>query len=81
VLGVSRVHYTLATGEITSKTGGDHHALAAFPTRWHPIVTEALRCRPHPLGPPESLDDARLRREEAVAFMGHAIGAARKKGR
>lgn len=77
VLGVSRLHYTLATGQITSKTGAGHHALNAFDSRWHPILTEALRCRPMPLALPESLEEAKTRRDEAAAFMEAAIAAAR----
>jgi Domain of unknown function (DUF4111)/Nucleotidyltransferase domain len=73
VLGVSRQHYTLATGEITSKTGAGDYALDAFPSRWHPIITEALRCRPIPLARPESLEQAEQRRDEAAAFMQAAI--------
>lgn len=45
VTGVSRLHYTLATGEITSKTGAGHYARQAFPARWHRIIDEALRIR------------------------------------
>ncbi len=45
VLGVSRLHYTLSTGEITSKSGAGHYALETFPTRWHKIIQECLRIR------------------------------------
>jgi hypothetical protein len=45
VTGVSRLHYTLATGDITSKTGAARHALEAFPERWHQVINEALRLR------------------------------------
>ncbi|MEV4107971.1 aminoglycoside adenylyltransferase domain-containing protein [Nonomuraea sp. NPDC049695] len=45
VTGVARLHYTLATGEITSKAGAGRHALEAFPERWHRVVNEALRLR------------------------------------
>ncbi|MFC6020574.1 aminoglycoside adenylyltransferase domain-containing protein [Plantactinospora solaniradicis] len=45
VLGVSRLHYTLATGEITSKTGAGRYARKAFDPRWRPIVDECLRIR------------------------------------
>ncbi|MEV0619161.1 aminoglycoside adenylyltransferase domain-containing protein [Nonomuraea sp. NPDC050404] len=45
VTGVARLHYTIATGEITSKTGAGRHALTAFPERWHRVVNEALRLR------------------------------------
>ncbi|TDD34006.1 DUF4111 domain-containing protein [Nonomuraea terrae] len=45
VTGVSRLHYTLATGELTSKTGAALHALRTFPSRWHRVLNEALRLR------------------------------------
>jgi hypothetical protein len=45
VTGVSRLHYTLATGEITSKEGAGRYALASFPQRWHHLAREALRIR------------------------------------
>ena len=77
VLGVSRLHYTLATGQITSKTGAGQYGLDTFAARWHPIITEALRCRPRPLARPDSLEDAQPRREEATAFVDFAISAAR----
>jgi hypothetical protein len=45
VTGVSRLHYTLANGDITSKDGAGQYALRAFPDRWHRVVTESLRIR------------------------------------
>ncbi|WP_237109808.1 nucleotidyltransferase domain-containing protein [Nonomuraea sp. MG754425] len=45
VTGVARLHYTLATGELTSKAGAARHALQTFPERWHRVVNEALRLR------------------------------------
>ncbi|GII81810.1 hypothetical protein Sru01_67920 [Sphaerisporangium rufum] len=45
VTGVVRLHYTLATGDITSKEGAGRHALETFPERWHRVVEEALRIR------------------------------------
>src|SRR5262245_27263892 len=44
VSGVSRLHYTLATGEIASKEAACRHALIAFP-RWQRVIREALRIR------------------------------------
>jgi len=38
VLGVSRLHYTLATGEIISKEGAGLYALDAFLPQWHRII-------------------------------------------
>ncbi|MBH0774694.1 aminoglycoside adenylyltransferase domain-containing protein [Nocardia bovistercoris] len=45
VTGIARLHYTLATGDITSKDGAGRHALHTFPDRWHRIINEALRLR------------------------------------
>jgi hypothetical protein len=68
VLGVSRLHYTLATGEITSKSGAGRYALETFPRRWHRLLEECLRIRRGAAGP--SWYRSRLsRREEALAFM------------
>ena len=45
VLGVSRLHFTLATGGITSKDGAGVYALDAFGARWHRLLNECLRIR------------------------------------
>ncbi len=45
VLGVSRLHYTLATGAITSKTGGGLYARETFAGPWQRVIEEALRIR------------------------------------
>ncbi|GAT70981.1 DNA polymerase III subunit beta [Planomonospora sphaerica] len=45
VTGVARLHYTLATGGITSKDGAGRYALETFPARWHHVINEALRIR------------------------------------
>lgn len=45
VLGVSRLHYTLSTGKITSKEGAGIYARETFPVRWHRLIEEALRIR------------------------------------
>jgi len=45
VLGVSRLHCTLATGDIVSKYAAGLHARETLPTRWHRIVGESLRTR------------------------------------
>ena len=43
VLGISRLHYTLATGHIASKSAAGEHAKTAFDPRWHRILDEASR--------------------------------------
>lgn len=45
VLNVSRLHFTLQTGEITSKSGAGFYALHAFGEQWHRVVNECLRIR------------------------------------
>ncbi|MFD7667849.1 aminoglycoside adenylyltransferase domain-containing protein [Streptomyces sp. NPDC059788] len=52
VLGVSRLHYTLATGEITSKGGAGRYALETFPPDRHPVIEEALRIHRSLSAPP-----------------------------
>lgn len=42
ILGPPRLHYTVATGRLTSKSGAGAYALANFPARWHALVTDAL---------------------------------------
>jgi hypothetical protein len=73
VLGIPRLHYTLATGEVTSKSGAGEYALATFGEEWAPIVTEALRLR---RGGEQSEEYRRrplARRREALAFMAHVL--------
>jgi hypothetical protein len=45
VLGVTRLRYTLATGDIISKEGAGLYALRTFPEKWHKVVNECLRIR------------------------------------
>lgn len=45
VLGVTRLHATIATGRIVSKTGAGEYALDTFPEYWHRIVREAMDIR------------------------------------
>ncbi|WP_030393224.1 nucleotidyltransferase domain-containing protein [Kitasatospora purpeofusca] len=77
VLGVSRAHYTLATGRIASKRGAGEYARAVFDERWYRILDECLRIRdggrrrsryPTPFA----------RRADALAFMDMAIESAQR---
>ena len=45
VLGVPRLHYTVATLDVTSKTGGGRHALEVAPEQWHVVVRAAMALR------------------------------------
>ncbi|MBK3405229.1 DUF4111 domain-containing protein [Methylorubrum populi] len=50
-LGMCRLHYTLATGTVPSKSDAGLYGLITFPRKWHPIVDEALRIRREPAAP------------------------------
>ena len=69
VLGVSRLHFTLSTGAITSKTGAGDYAMATFARRWHPIVNEALRIRRDSRTPGDYRRRPLLRRRQALEFI------------
>lgn len=75
VLGVSRLHRTLAKGGIVSKLAAGEHALGAFGPRWHRIVKEALRIRRRERG--RLFRNPFLRRREALAFIETVIAAIR----
>jgi hypothetical protein len=85
VLGVTRLHFTLAAGGVTSKTGAGAYALDTFDTRWHPVIHEALRIRGKGDVRGDTLGRAarsyRLRRlarrRDALQFIDHVIESAR----
>lgn len=68
VLSVSRLHFTLRTSEITSKSGAGMYALHAFPERWHRIVNECLRVR-RGTEPPSLFESALERRRAALDYI------------
>jgi nucleotidyltransferase-like protein len=45
VLGVPRLHFTIATLDVTSKTGGGRYALEVAPAQWHVVVETAIALR------------------------------------
>ena len=68
VLGVCRLHYTLATGRIGSKEDAGCYGLRTFPEMWHRVLNEALRIRRADRARPdvtsafaEIIDDLRIR--------------------
>ncbi|PWV52746.1 nucleotidyltransferase domain-containing protein [Nocardiopsis sp. L17-MgMaSL7] len=68
VLSVSRLHFTLRTGEITSKSGAGLYALHAFPERWQRIVNECLRVR-RGAQAPSLYESALARRRAALDYI------------
>ncbi len=71
VLGVTRLHATIRTGEILSKSATGTYALEAFPSRWSRVIHDALRGR---LGDSAaSYRDIFARRRDTLAFMEYVI--------
>ncbi len=73
VIGVSRLHYTLATGEIISKEAAGEYALATFGPRWRVVIEDALAFwRGDPL--PTAYGGRRgIRLGDAAEFVAHVI--------
>lgn len=75
VLGVTRLHYTVASGEIIAKEAAGEHALATFDAEWHPIIREALAyLRDQP--PLPDFADRRSRTHRAGEFVLHVVDSA-----
>jgi len=74
VLGVTRLHATIRTEEIFSKTAVGDYALAAFPHRWSSVIQEALESRSGIITTPAY--DVIARRKEMLAFMEYVISDA-----
>ena len=72
VLGVSRLHYTIATGLICSKTAGGRYARDRFGQRWHRLLDECRRLR-HSGPCPSGYRTPIARRREALAFIDMVI--------
>ena len=70
VLGISRLHYTQATGKIASKSAAGEWALTAFEPHWRPIIEEALAYR---RGERSPYANPLARRRDALAFVQMAI--------
>ncbi|HEV8557636.1 MAG TPA: aminoglycoside adenylyltransferase domain-containing protein [Actinophytocola sp.] len=77
VTGVTRLHYTLATLDITSKTDAAHYALTTFPTRWHRLLHETLRIRRRDPARPGYRSPFR-RRRDALEFAALVIDDAHR---
>ena len=45
ILGVTRLHATITSGDILSKSAAGHYALLNFPAQWTPIIETALAIR------------------------------------
>jgi hypothetical protein len=57
VLGVPRLHYTIATLDVTSKSGAGRYAREVAPTQWRVVIDAALALRADTSAPlPASVD-------------------------
>jgi Domain of unknown function (DUF4111)/Nucleotidyltransferase domain len=74
-LGVTRLHYTIATGEIASKEDAGVRALEAFDPRWRPLIEDALAWWRIEPSPPPYRGRPAQRRRDAAAFVSHVIDA------
>jgi hypothetical protein len=72
VLGASRLHATIATGRILTKTAGGAYARDRFGPRWHPVINAALRVRSGHVRAGDRAAGLRLRRQRR-AFVAMVI--------
>ncbi len=72
VLGISRLHYALATGKIVSKLETGRHALASFDPRWQRLIEEAMRIRRGESG--ARYGNRLARRRDVLAYVAMVIG-------
>lgn len=78
VLGVARLHHTIANGEIASKEHAGRYALETFDAAWQDLVADALAWRTarHPV---DTLGcSGRERAERTASFVDHVIDDARR---
>ncbi len=73
VLGVSRLHYVLATGEMTSKCGAGRYAAREFNSRWQRIIAESLSLRTGGAEGRRSYRNPLARRRDTLAFLDATI--------
>lgn len=76
VLGVTRLHYTLATGEMTSKCGAGRYAREAFDPRWHRILDESLALRSGGAEGARGYRNPVSRRRDTLAYLDATIDSA-----
>jgi hypothetical protein len=72
VLGVARLHATIATGRILTKTAGGAYARDRFDPRWHGLIDTALRVRSGQAGLGDRAAAPRLRHQRR-AFVAMVI--------
>lgn len=74
VLGATRLHATIRTGQVVSKTGAGKYALQTFDEPWHRIVREAMDIRVNLDHPTSQYRRAPMRRRrDARAYLAMVI--------
>jgi predicted nucleotidyltransferase len=76
VLGVSRLHYVLDTGTMTSKCGAGRYAQKEFDPRWQRIIAESLSLRTEGTEGRRRYRNPLARRRDTLAFLDATIDAA-----
>ena len=71
VLGVTRLHATIRTGDIISKSVAGIYALETFPPHWSPVIKDALGVRLGGLA--HAYHNIFARRRDMLAFVEHVI--------
>jgi hypothetical protein len=71
VLGVLRLHYSIETGEITSKSAAGRYGLEVMDARWRPLIAQALslRATPEPTIAPAQTRKLADRRDQVIQLM------------
>lgn len=74
-LGVPRLHYSIATGQVIGKKTAGEYALDTFGSEWHPIIDIGIRWWHRTLTEPVGADHSRRAGEfvESVAESAHLL--------
>ncbi|MFA6298905.1 MAG: aminoglycoside adenylyltransferase domain-containing protein [Nocardioides sp.] len=73
VLGVTRLHHLLVTGEMTTKSAAGRWGLTYYPERFHRVLQEALRIREG--GSDEYADDRPARGLDTAELTAYVVAA------
>jgi hypothetical protein len=71
VLGVTRLHHLLVTGDMTTKSGAGRWGLTYYPERFHRVLREALRIREG--GVSEYPEDAPARGRDTAELTAYVV--------
>jgi Domain of unknown function (DUF4111) len=75
VLGAPRLHYTITTGEVTTKEAAGRYALETFEPRWHALIEDALAYWRDAPAEDTYRNQHSRHRHDAAEFVAHVIDA------